>query len=52
MFLNVDFDGFHFQKGLDCGTLQVAVHPDASYFIILLCLTQDDFTGQGRRAAI
>jgi hypothetical protein len=26
----------------------VALHPDASYFSILLDLTQDDFTRQGR----
>ena len=27
------------------------MHPDAPYFIVLLCLTQDDFTHQGKSAA-
>ena len=27
------------------------MHPDAPYFIILLCLTPDDFTHQGKSAA-
>ena len=27
------------------------MHPDAPYFIILLCLTPDDFTRQGKSAA-
>ena len=27
------------------------MHPDAAYFIILLCLTPDDFTHQGKSAA-
>jgi hypothetical protein len=28
----------------------VAMHPDAPYFSILLCLTPDDFTRQGESA--
>jgi hypothetical protein len=32
-------------------TLSVAMHPGAAYFIILLCLTPDDFTCQGESAA-
>ena len=31
-------------------THSVALHPDAPYFIILLCLTPDDFTLQGESA--
>ena len=27
------------------------MHPDAPYFIILLCLTPDDFTHRGKSAA-
>jgi hypothetical protein len=27
------------------------MHPDATYFIILLCLTPDNFTRQGESAA-
>ena len=27
------------------------MHPDAPYFIILLCLMPDDFTHQGKSAA-
>jgi hypothetical protein len=33
-------------------TLQVAMHPDVPYFIILLCLTPDDFTRQGESAPL
>ena len=32
-------------------THYVAMHPDAPYFIILLCLMPDDFTHQGKSAA-
>jgi hypothetical protein len=28
----------------------VAIRPDVSYFSILICLTPDDFTRQGKRA--
>ena len=30
---------------------QVALHPDAPYFSVLLCLTPDDFTRQVESAA-
>jgi hypothetical protein len=32
-------------------TLLLAMHPDAPYLIILLCLMSDDFTCQGESAA-
>ena len=34
-----------------CLTLLVAMHPDAPYFSILLCLMPDDFTHQVESAA-
>jgi hypothetical protein len=39
-------------NGLICPCiLLVAMHPDVPYFIILLCLTPDNFAHQGERAA-
>ena len=32
-------------------TIEVAMHPDAPYFSILLCLTPDDFVRQVESAA-
>jgi hypothetical protein len=30
--------------------IEMAMHPDVTYFIILLCLTPDNFTHQGESA--